>query len=151
MIADGTGTDFTFSPGNAGSYTITFTVSDQNGGSDSSIAMVTARAVTPVLTAPAAAQSAVPGQSAVFDLGTLAVKGVGPWTVTVAWGDGQTVDAFHRRARAHCRLRTRIRVKARSYFRDGQRGSWRLGLDQFRDARCRLREQSPRLLLVLRR
>lgn len=56
VIADGTGHDFTFSPGNAGSYTITFTVSDQNGGSVSVVAMVTARAVTPVLTAPGAAR-----------------------------------------------------------------------------------------------
>ena len=32
QIADGTGPSFTFSPGNAGTYTVTYTVSDQNGG-----------------------------------------------------------------------------------------------------------------------
>ena len=33
QIADGTGSCFTFSPGNAGLYTVTYTVSDTNGGS----------------------------------------------------------------------------------------------------------------------
>ena len=31
-IPDGHGPTFSFSPGNAGTYTVTFTVSDQNGG-----------------------------------------------------------------------------------------------------------------------
>ena len=37
-ITDGTGPTFTFSPGNAGVYTVTYTVSDQSGGSASAVA-----------------------------------------------------------------------------------------------------------------
>ena len=90
MIADGTGPSFTFSPGNAGTYTVTFTVSDPNGGSASAVVQVTANAVPPVLTAPTATQNVFAGVSTSINLGTLAVKGIGPWTVTVQWGDGQS-------------------------------------------------------------
>ena len=47
-----------------------------------------------VLTAPAQTQNAVEGVSATLDLGSLAVKGIGPWTVTVNWGDGQSPSTF---------------------------------------------------------
>ncbi len=52
--------------------------------------VVTADEVQPVLTAPSSAQNAVARSSASIDLGSLDVKGIGPWTVTVQWGDGQT-------------------------------------------------------------
>ena len=89
-IADGTGSTFIFTPPNAGTYTVTFTVSDQTLSSYSATAVVTANAVAPDLTAPAAQQNAVAGETATVNLGTLAVKGGGPWTVTVQWGDGQS-------------------------------------------------------------
>ncbi len=94
IIPDGTGSSFTFSPGNAGSYSVTFTVSDPNGGSQSSVMQVTAKAVTPVLTAPTASQNAKAGRTATLSLGTLSVKGIGPWTATVQWGDGQSSTFF---------------------------------------------------------
>ena len=94
IIPDGTGSSFTFSPGNAGSYTVTFTVSDPNGGSQSSVVQVTAKAVTPLLTAPTASQSAMAGRATTLSLGTLDVKGIGPWTATVSWGDGQSSTFF---------------------------------------------------------
>ena len=52
-IPGGTGPTFTFSPGDAGTYTVTFTVSDQNGRTASATVQVTSVAVGPVLTAPA--------------------------------------------------------------------------------------------------
>jgi Ca2+-binding RTX toxin-like protein len=90
MIADGTGPSFTFSPGNAGTYTVNYAVSDTNGGSGSATVIVTASAVTPVLTAPTSVQNAFAGVTTPINLGTLAVKGIGPWTDTITWGDGQS-------------------------------------------------------------
>jgi Ca2+-binding RTX toxin-like protein len=90
MIADGTGPSFTFSPGNAGTYDVTYTVSDPSGGSGTAVVQVTSLAVPPVLTAPTTAQTVVGGESSSINLGSLAVKGVGPWTVVVQWGDGQS-------------------------------------------------------------
>jgi Ca2+-binding RTX toxin-like protein len=88
-VPDGTGQLFTFNPGNAGTYTVTFTVSDQSGSAFSAVVQVMALPVTPVLTAPSATQNANAGRTTTFNLGTLAVKGIGPWSVTVQWGDGQ--------------------------------------------------------------
>ena len=90
QIADGTGSCFTFSPGNAGLYTVTYTVSDTNGGSGSAVVEVTSNAVQPVITAPTIPQNAYTGIDTTINLGTLTVKGVGPWSVTVQWGDGDT-------------------------------------------------------------
>ncbi len=90
QIADGTGSIFTFTPGNAGPYTVIFTVVDPNVGWDSSDAVITSEDVPPVLTAASAKQSAFAGVSTSINLGTLAVTGIGPFTGTVEWGDGQT-------------------------------------------------------------
>ena len=51
MIADGHGPTFTFSPGNAGTYTVTYTASDQNGGQGTATVVITSLAVAPVITA----------------------------------------------------------------------------------------------------
>ena len=90
LVADGTGTSFTFTPGNAGSYTVTLTVIDLNVGWDSADVVISSQDVPPVLTAPGASQSAFAGVSTSIDLGTLALTGIGPFTGTVNWGDGQT-------------------------------------------------------------
>ena len=90
MIADGYGSSFTFSPGNAGTYTVTYTASDPNGGMGQAQVVITSLAVAPVITAPAAPQTAYSGLSTPIDLGTLTVRGVGPWTATVEWGDGES-------------------------------------------------------------
>ena len=90
QIADGTGSSFTFTPGNAGTYTVTFTVIDPNVGWDSGEVVITSDDLPPVLTGSVASQSAYAGVKTPIDLGTLAVKGVGPFTETVQWGDGQT-------------------------------------------------------------
>jgi Ca2+-binding RTX toxin-like protein len=90
MIADGTGPCFTFSPGNAGTYTVTYTVSDTNGGGGSAVVVITSEAVRPILTAPASPETGLAGVNDPVNLGSLTVKGVGPWTDTVEWGDGQS-------------------------------------------------------------
>jgi Ca2+-binding RTX toxin-like protein len=89
-IADGTGSTFTFTPGNAATYTVTLTVIDPGIGWDSASAVVTSLDAPPVLTAPTESQTAFSGLSASIDLGTLAITGVGPFAGTVEWGDGQT-------------------------------------------------------------
>ncbi len=89
-IPDGTGPSFTFTPGNAGTYTVTYTVSDQSGPQPPVTVEFTSLAVPPVLTAPTTAQQAVAGVSSSISLGSLAVAGVGPWSVTVNWGDNQS-------------------------------------------------------------
>ncbi len=88
-IPDGTGPSFTFVPGNAGTYCVTFTVSDHTGPQPPVTVEFTSLAVPPVLTPPTTAQQAVAGISSTFNLGSLTVAGVGPWTATVNWGDGQ--------------------------------------------------------------
>jgi Ca2+-binding RTX toxin-like protein len=90
QIADGHGLCFTFTPGNAGTYTVTFTAMDPNGGSGSAQVVITSNDVPPVLTAPTATQSVYADGSATINLGSLATVGVGPFTDTVQWGDGQT-------------------------------------------------------------
>ena len=100
QIADGTGSAFTFTPGNAGSYTVIFTVIDPNVGWESADAVITSEDVPPVLTAPTAAQSTYAGVSTSINLATLTVKGVGPFADVVQWGDGQTLDLLTVRLRA---------------------------------------------------
>ena len=88
-IPDGSGLSFTFTPGNAGTYTVTFTVRDPSGESNSAQVVVTSLDVPPVLSGPTAAQTAYAGASQSFNLGTLATTGVGPFTDTIHWGDGR--------------------------------------------------------------
>ena len=78
QIVDGTGSAFTFTPGNAGTYTVTLTVIDLSVGWDSADVVITSEDVPPVLTAPGASQSAFAGVNTSIDLGTLAVSGHWP-------------------------------------------------------------------------
>ena len=89
MIADGHGPSFTFSPGNAGTYTVTYTASDPNGGQGTATVVITSLAVAPVITPPASTETALAGVDNSIGLGMLTVQGVGPWTDTIKWGDGQ--------------------------------------------------------------
>ena len=90
VVAVGDGPCFTFTPGDAGTYTVTYIVSDQNHGSGTAQALVISNSVQPGLTAPAATQNPVENVATSFDLGSLDVAGLGPFSVTVQWGDGQS-------------------------------------------------------------
>ncbi len=89
-IADGTGASFTFTPGDEGTYDVYYTVSDPNGGGGSAEVVVSSDAVAPVLTAPTGTQDAVAGVGATLNLGNLQAAGIGPWALTVNWGDDST-------------------------------------------------------------
>ena len=91
QIAEGTGTSFTFTPDDAGCYTVTYTVYGQEG-TGTTTTKITSEAVPPTLMAPSAAQNAgvTEGSVATVNLGTLTAAGIGPWKVTVEWGDGQS-------------------------------------------------------------
>jgi hypothetical protein len=73
----------------AGSYTITFKVTDNAGASTS--ASVTVNAVVPpaISYTPGPNATANEGASVTFNLGSFS-GGVGPYTVNVDWGDGKT-------------------------------------------------------------
>ncbi len=90
QVAEGNGLCFTFTPENVGCYTVTFTVMDQNGGSGSASVEIKSIDVPPVLTVPTSEQTVSTGVSQSISLGELAVTGIGPFTDTVTWGDGQT-------------------------------------------------------------
>ena len=77
-----------------GTYTVTFTVSDENGQASSSATVAVAN-VPPVLTV-AADQAAVEGAAHDFNLGSFTDPGSadGPWTVDVNWGDKSPDTVF---------------------------------------------------------
>ena len=90
QIADGHGQNFTFTPGNVGKYTVTFTVTGTDGGSGSGSVTICSTDVPPQLTAPTTSQTSIAGQNQSINLGSVQLTGVGPFTDTVDWGDGQT-------------------------------------------------------------
>ena len=88
-IADGTGSTFTFTPGNAGTYTVTFTVSDQNGGEASAVVHITSDAVQQEATSTELRSSAshvVYGEAVTF---TATVTGKGVPTGSVSFYAGE--------------------------------------------------------------
>ena len=81
----------------SGKDTVTVKVVDSaNHTSNSSTFAVTVAApVTTITVTPPAAQTAIPGQSQSFALGSFAqTNAAGPFTVTVNWGDGSTNSSF---------------------------------------------------------
>ena len=90
VVADGTNSSFTFTPPGAGTYTVTYVVADQNGGSGTASVQISATATPFAVTPPAIQQNAVEGQSTTFNLGQLEVAEPGPFSVSVQWGDGQS-------------------------------------------------------------
>src|SRR5207248_8265787 len=71
----------------AGNYTITFTVTDNAGaGATATVGVSITPPPAPTLTPPAN-QTGSEGSAKTFSLGSFA-GGVGPYTVSVTWGDG---------------------------------------------------------------
>src|SRR5262249_10958694 len=86
-ISDGTGTSFSFTPVGNGAYTVTYTVTDKDGGVGTDTALITVNNVTPTVNVGANA-SIMPG-NAVSRSGSFADPGADNlWTATVDYGDG---------------------------------------------------------------
>jgi PKD repeat protein len=87
VVADGTGQNFVFTPADEGTYTVTFTVRDDDGASASTQVVVTVNNVEPrdlLLSGPA---GGVPGTPLSFS-GSFTDPGADTWTATVNYGDG---------------------------------------------------------------
>jgi autotransporter-associated beta strand protein len=81
--------NFSFTPNQPGTYFVTLTVDDQESPPDVGTATQTivVTNVGPTVTAPNA-QTATEGIAQLFNVGSFTEPGtVGPWTVTVFWGD----------------------------------------------------------------
>lgn len=77
------------------SGTVTFTYRASDGIDSSEPATVTIRVTAPPAIVPAAAQTAKEGVAAIVRLGTFTdPDSVGPWTVTIAWGDGSDAQGY---------------------------------------------------------
>src|SRR5205085_902284 len=82
-----------------GVYTVTVTVTDKDGGSDSKTFKVTVANTNPAVTAPAD-QTANEGAPTSFNLGSFSDLGANdnPWAVDVDWGDGSPHTTFNQAA-----------------------------------------------------
>jgi hypothetical protein len=79
-----------------GSYTVTVSVTDKDGGSNTKTFAVSVANVPPAVTAPTN-QSSNEGESHSFNLGSFSdpgAEGANGWTVDVDWGDGSTHANF---------------------------------------------------------
>ncbi len=74
VIPDGAGMSFSFTPNDNGTYMVTFTVNDDDGGVGTDTAIVTVSNVPPTVTAPAN-QSADEGSSVAFNTGLVQRSG----------------------------------------------------------------------------
>jgi PKD repeat protein len=81
---------------NNGSYTVTLSLTDKDGGSDTKTFTITVLNVPPVVTPPLD-QTTDEGTSTSFALGSFTDGGPdSPWSVDVDWGDGSSHTAFTR-------------------------------------------------------
>ncbi|HYT93738.1 MAG TPA: PKD domain-containing protein [Gemmataceae bacterium] len=96
-IADGHGQNFRFTPGDNGTYTVTFTVTDDDGGVGTDTAVVTVNNVAPVITSlvcSAPTLGGAPQGEPVSLSGTFTDAGsLDTHTCIVDWGDGTTSPA----------------------------------------------------------
>jgi PKD repeat protein len=78
-----------------GSYTVSVTVTDKDGGSGAATFKISVANANPVVTA-AANQTATEGTSKSFSLGSFSDLGAndGPWAADVNWGDGSPHSTF---------------------------------------------------------
>ncbi len=98
QIADGTGQDFKFTPEDDGIYNVTFTVSDDHGGSASDSTVVTSRNVAAQATIQGA-QDAVRGQLRTFVIGATDASSMDQhegFTYSINWGDGTAAQTVNR-------------------------------------------------------
>jgi PKD repeat protein len=89
--SSGSGTGFSFTPDDNGTYVVTFSATDKDGGTGTDSKTINVTNVAPNVTG-AADQTAVEGSSATFTLGSFTDPGASdnPWAVDVNWGDGSS-------------------------------------------------------------
>lgn len=83
VIADGTGASFSFTPNDNGTYTVTFTVTDDDGGIGTDTAVITANNVAPQNVAISGPAAGVRGQALAYS-GSFTDPGTAD-TQTLAW------------------------------------------------------------------
>ncbi|MEO8510169.1 MAG: tandem-95 repeat protein [Chloroflexota bacterium] len=97
-VAAGATEDFSFTPIDNGTYTLTFTVTDDKGGVSSDTLLVSVANAAPVYTAlqvdAPANQGALEGVAQSFDIGSFVDAGLNDaaWAVDVDWGDSGTIS-----------------------------------------------------------
>ncbi|HVK09974.1 MAG TPA: PKD domain-containing protein [Gemmataceae bacterium] len=92
VVADGTGQTFAFTPADAGTYTVSFTVTDSHGNSGSDTVTVTATDVGPTATITGPTDG-VRGQERRFTLSAVDPSPIDQeagFTYRIDWGDGTT-------------------------------------------------------------
>ena len=94
--AGGSAAGFSFTPDDNGTYVVTFSATDKDGGVGNDSKTITVTNVAPAVTAPAN-QSSNEGENHSFSLGSFSDPGVNdnPWAVDVNWGDGSTHTTFN--------------------------------------------------------
>ncbi len=95
-FASGSVSSLSFTPDDNGSYVVTFTATDKDGGIGTDTKTIDVTNVAPTVTAPSD-QIATQSISTSFNLGSFSDPGVNdnPWTVDVNWGDGSAKTTFN--------------------------------------------------------
>ena len=87
VVSDGAGQNFSFTPVDNGTYTVTYTVTDKDGGVGTDTAVITVDNVAP--TVSTGANASIIENTAITRSGSFADPGAdSPWTATVDYGDG---------------------------------------------------------------
>jgi hypothetical protein len=92
-VSDGTAKNFSFTPVDNGTYTVTYTVTDKDGGVGTDTAVITVNNVAP--TVSAGANTNVIANTTFTRAGSFSDPGAdSPWTATVDYGDGSGPQAL---------------------------------------------------------